>query len=526
MPQHIVVVDRRRDFPWLRRDLRVVAARDFVTESARRLPVSARVINLCRDYSYLSLGYYCSLLAEGRGQKVIPSVEVMLDLHWKRLLRIALPEVNELVKRTFQAAPDEQSAFKVTIFFGVPDDPRLAAAARRIFELFRCPLLQIELRPRHRWEIAEIRPMSIREVRADQVDPFIGALERYTRAVWRTQKAAPARYSIAILHDPAEQLPPSDRRALAKFVRAGAYLGVDVELVTRAEYGRLLEFDALLIRETTALDNHTYRFAKKAESEGIAVIDDPGSILKCTNKIYLAELLEANAVPAPRTLILDRRRIGRVERELGFPAVIKIPDGSFSRGVFKVADHDELMAILDEVFDASDLVIAQEYIPTPFDWRVGVLDGKPLFVCQYFMARKHWQIVKHGGEKGPEAGGVKTWPVDAAPARVVEIATRAARLIGDGLYGVDLKESAGSVYVIEVNDNPNIDAGIEDAVLKDGLYRLVIQALIRRIEHRKAGDGARNGIAVFPDAPAAVGGAMEIDEPGGARAGPRRRVGR
>src|SRR5512144_921350 len=150
MPLHVFVVDRRSDFPWGSADRVVVPAKEFVVEAARRLPASARVINLCGDLSYLSLGYYCSLLAEARGQKVIPSVEVMLDLHWKRLLRIALPEVNELVRRTFRAAPDEQPGFKVTIFFGVPDDPRLAIAARRVFELFRCPLLEISLRPRNR----------------------------------------------------------------------------------------------------------------------------------------------------------------------------------------------------------------------------------------------------------------------------------------------------------------------------------------------------------------------------------------
>jgi glutathione synthase/RimK-type ligase-like ATP-grasp enzyme len=47
------------------------------------------------------------------------------------------------------------------------------------------------------------------------------------------------------------------------------------------------------------------------------VIDDR-SILKCTNKIYLANA-QANNVPCPRTLILDRRGIGRVERKLDSP---------------------------------------------------------------------------------------------------------------------------------------------------------------------------------------------------------------
>ena len=486
MPLHVFVVDRRSDFPWTAPDRVVVPAKEFVVEAARTLPASARVINLCGDLSYLSLGYYCSLLAEARGQKVIPSVEVMLDLHWKRLLRIALPEVNELLRRTFQAPPEEQPPFAATIFFGVPDDPRLAVAARRIFELFRCPLLALELKHRGGWKIESIEPISIREVRAEQRPIFAAALDRYTQAAWRNQKTAvPARWSIGILHNPKEKLPPSNPKALEKFVRAGAQLGCDVELITRLDYGRLAEFDALLIRETTALDHHTYRFAKKAESEGMPVIDDPRSILKCTNKIYLAELLQANNVPCPRTLILDRRRIGQIERELGYPAVIKIPDGSFSRGVYKAMNAAEMVAIAKRIFRDTDLIIAQEFMATSFDWRVGVLDRKPLYVCKYFMARDHWQIVKHGvAGEAPEAGGSQTFALEAAPPCVIEVATRAASLIGSGLYGVDLKETERGVFVVEVNDNPNIDAGVEDAILRDDIYRAVLAELVRRLEKR------------------------------------------
>ena len=52
----------------------------------------------------------------------------------------------------------------------------------------------------------------------------------------------------------------------------------------KKDYLRLAEYDALFIREDTSLDDHTYRFSKKAEKEGMVVIDDPNSILKCTNK--------------------------------------------------------------------------------------------------------------------------------------------------------------------------------------------------------------------------------------------------
>jgi glutathione synthase/RimK-type ligase-like ATP-grasp enzyme len=36
--------------------------------------------------------------------------------------------------------------------------------------------------------------------------------------------------------------------------------------------------------------------------------------------------------------------------------------------------------------------------------------------------------------------------------------------------------------VIEVNDNPNVEHGVEDLVLKDGLYDRIMQSFLRRLE--------------------------------------------
>ena len=70
---------------------------------------------------------------------------------------------------------------------------------------------------------------------------------------------------------------------------------------------------------------------------------------------------------------------------------------------------------------------------------------------------------------------------------------RAARLIGDGLYGVDVKEFAGRFLVIEVNDNPNIESGYEDAVIGDRLYRAVMSWFRRRLDARGSGNGHGRG---------------------------------
>ena len=123
---------------------------------------------------------------------------------------------------------------------------------------------------------------------------------------------------------------------------------------------------------------------------------------------------------------------------------------------------------------------------TDFDWRVGILNRQPLFVCQYFMSKQHWQIVKHDDKGAPQEGGFKTFRVEDAPAKVVKTALRAANLLGDGLYGVDLKQAGDRVVVIEVNDNPNLDAGVEDAVLGDALYTALMAEFVRRIEGRSA----------------------------------------
>lgn len=142
------------------------------------------------------------------------------------------------------------------------------------------------------------------------------------------------------------------------------------------------------------------------------------------------------------------------------------------------------MAIL---FETSDLVVAQEFVPTTFDWRIGILNRKPLFACKYFMAQDHWQIVRQDVNGDGRYGKSETIPVELAPRRAVAVALKAANLIGDGLYGVDVKESNKKFYVIEVNDNPNIDVGVEDTVLRDEMYNRIMEIFLDRIERSKAG---------------------------------------
>src|SRR5205823_10360666 len=137
---------------------------------------------------------------------------------------------------------------------------------------------------------------------------------------------------------------------------------------------RLPEFNALFMRDTTFLDHYTYQFAQRAAALGLVVIDDSDSILQCNNKVYLNELLARHRIAVPRSVIVHRDNVGELARTLGLPVVLKEPGGGFSTGVRKGDTAEELEPLVHRMLEKSELIIAQEYLPTEYDWRVTVLD--------------------------------------------------------------------------------------------------------------------------------------------------------
>jgi len=491
MSKLVIVVEKASDWGSYYPSDNVVAAQDYLKEAIATDDERVQVINLCRSYKYLGIGYYVSLLAEARGHKVIPSVRAINDLRKRALYGLDIEDLNQKLTKFLPEGGRDTTDFGVLLYFGETNYGTLADLARQVFETFPCPILRLEFEREKVWQISAIKPAGLHTLTDDQEDSFAAALDKFSKKLWRKPRARRQyRYDIAMLADANEAMPPSNKRALKAFVEAGKEIGIEVEPVTKNDYSRLAEYDGLFVRETTAIDSHTYRFANKAEKEGMVVIDDPGSILKCTNKIYLHDLLRSRKLPTPRTEILYRdeaKRLAELPDLLGFPIVLKIPDGSFSRGIVKVETPEQLKAAADDLFQHTALIIAQEFMYTKFDWRVGILDGQALYACQYFMSRGHWQIYNHGQNAAQKSGGFKTLPVREAPNEVIKLALKATAPIGDGLYGVDLKQASDRTVVIEVNDNPSIDAGVEDAYLGEDLYRRIMEEFLRRMERKRLG---------------------------------------
>jgi glutathione synthase/RimK-type ligase-like ATP-grasp enzyme len=467
-------------------NVQVIDARSYLTRSEYSEMRGVKLFNMCRSYRYQSSGYYVSLLAEARGHKPLPSITTIQDMKSQAIIRLVSEDLEEMIQKGL--APIQRDKFTLSIYFGRNMARRYDRLCLHLFNLFQSPMLRAHFVKNGKWVLRSVATISASEVPQSHW-PFVlnVASEHFAGKRTRVRRRTQARYDLAILHNPEEKDSPSNERALKKFVKAAEGLGMEAEFIGKDDYGRIAEFDGLFIRETTSVNHHTFRFARRAASEGLVVIDDPQSIIRCSNKVYLAESLSLNGVPTPKTMVVHKGNVEQVEEELGFPCVLKKPDSAFSLGVVKAENREDLAEKLKQMLEDSDLVVAQAFVPTTFDWRIGILAGRPLYACKYFMAPKHWQIIKRDGSGGSEFGKFETMPVELAPAKAVRAALRAANLIGDGLYGVDVKQSNDKFYVIEVNDNPNMDGGIEDAVIKDELYRRVMEVFLQRIEQRKAG---------------------------------------
>jgi len=484
----LFVVNQLRDCTTEIPGATVVSAREYLTDAAYGESQPARVINLCRTDRYQGRGYYVSLLAEAQGHHPLPEVKTLGDLQAGQPDTLFTGVPADLIERALAGVKGDTHT--LDSYLGRDPLRRNDALCQRLFGIVRVPLLRASFaREGGRWKISGVQSLSAGDIPVEHRAFFAEAAADYLagrKAPRCGRDTTGDRPRFGILYNEDEPEPPSNRAALDKFIETARALGMAAQFIRRDEIERVSSLDALFIRDTTNVNHYTYQFARRAATDGVIVIDDPESILRCTNKVYLNALFSRHRVPVPRTMMVHRENAAQVIPSLSLPCILKLPDGAFSLGVAKIESEESLFECLDEFFAKSDMVIAQEWLPTDFDWRVAIYDRRPLFVCKYFMAPGHWQVVKR--EKGRKfEGTTSTMAVGEAPEIVVKTALRAANLIGDGLYGVDLKQANNQCYVMEINDNPNIDAGNEDSVLGDALYREIVGVMLRRVNARNGG---------------------------------------
>ena len=269
--------------------------------------------------------------------------------------------------------------------------------------------------------------------------------------------------------------------ALTNFRMAAAKLGHDCDFIFRPEIMNIPRYDGLFIRAFTDPLNTSYVAARMAEAYGLRVIDEPDSIVVCCDKVNMYQHLMRAGVPMPDTCFLTEDEVTPEQaRELfesfGTPLVLKAPNSAFSAYVEKAHDEQQFVKIGKRFLRRADRLVVQQYLPSSFDWRVTMLDGKVLFVVKYIMAEGAWRIHDRDEDGKPNVCTVQAVEKAQVPPTLIAVARAAATAIGRSLYGIDIKEIDDDFLVIEVNDNPNIDAGLEDRTNPE-VYRNVVRHL-------------------------------------------------
>ena len=163
--------------------------------------------------------------------------------------------------------------------------------------------------------------------------------------------------------------------------------------------------------------------------KNLVVIDDPQSIVKCRNKVYQAVSLQNHNIRTPHTIIVSKHQRNNIS--IPFPCVIKRPDSGYSLDVVKADNEKQLKQALNQFFKFSDLVIVQAFLPTEFDWRIGIIDRTPLYAMRYYMAKDHWQVTNWASTTHRD-GNLTSVPIAEVPGDVMQLSLQAANLMGDG----------------------------------------------------------------------------------------------
>ncbi|MCX6770441.1 MAG: lysine biosynthesis protein LysX [Candidatus Micrarchaeota archaeon] len=207
------------------------------------------------------------------------------------------------------------------------------------------------------------------------------------------------------------------------------------------------EYDAILQRSVSYSRSQalTYYF----ERQGTLVISSYNAARICGDKMLTSIEIAKAGVPTPRTYVaLTPETARQAAQKLGFPLVMKPTMGSWARMVHKINDRDALDAALEsreEMGSPSQKVYyLQEHVEKPGrDLRAFVVGGDVVAAIYRHSTEKSGWLTNTS--RGGTASNCAVTP------ELAEISLKAVSFLDEGIYGVDLMESANGLVVHEVN---------------------------------------------------------------------------
>ena len=202
--------------------------------------------------------------------------------------------------------------------------------------------------------------------------------------------------------------------------------------------------------------SHALAALRLLEDLGVTTVNSHRVVANCADKVVTTSLLAAAGVPVPRTLVafsIDGA-LQAIE-DVGYPAVIKPPVGSWGRLVARVNDRDAAEALLEHKATlgsvAHQVFYIQQHIDKPGrDIRAFVAGGE--VICAIERLSDHWVTNTARGAT------TRNRPLTD---ELVTTCQRAAAAVGGGLLAIDLLEDGNRLLVGEVNHTMEFRNSVE-----------------------------------------------------------------
>lgn len=206
----------------------------------------------------------------------------------------------------------------------------------------------------------------------------------------------------------------------------------------------------------------------------VPVVNTASAIEATRDKLYSTQVFAEHHLPVPKTMLIKHpANTGLVEREIGFPCVVKIFAGSYGKGVYLVHNRREFQDFIDFAhgIKEDEAIIVQEYINSRpgQDVRVMVVGGRAIGAMK--------RSSQDGSFKANiTRGGVgENYPLDD---EISEIAVKTADALGLDVAGIDLLFDGNHYKVCEANSAPGFQ-GFEKCTGIDVARAIIDYALTK-----------------------------------------------
>ena len=212
-------------------------------------------------------------------------------------------------------------------------------------------------------------------------------------------------------------------------------------------------FEADLVLNRSVSHSRSLYALRFFEHYGVPTVNRYEVVALCGDKVLSSLRLEEAGVPTPRTVVaLTPEAALKALDEIGYPAVLKPPIGSWGRLMAKVDDPEEAEQIIEHKSALGSpnhsIFYVQEYVAKPErDLRVLVVGDE--IVAAMYRHSKDWRT---NAARGAVSEAMSPTP------EMRELVLRAAAAVGGGVLAVDLMESPEGLVVHEVNPTPEFRA--------------------------------------------------------------------